>query len=301
MRIASLLPSATEMVCALGLAEDLVGISHDCDYPPQIAGTPVLSQAIVTSTLPSGEIEARIRRAVHRGNSVYHLDAEQLAELRPELILTQELCSVCAPSYTLVKQAAKVLDAEAKIVSLEPLGLLDILENLLLVGELTGHRARADAIVGDLRDRIDRVHDAVAGLPKRRVVCIEWLEPLYIAGHWVPEMVAIAGGRDVLGKTREPSFMASWEDVVAAEPETLIIMPCGFDVARTREEIHLLTDRPEWQRLPAVQDKQVYLTDATSYFNRPGPRIVTGLEILATIFHPQASTAALPPRSFEPL
>lgn len=301
MRIASLLPSATEMVCALGLAEDLVGISHDCDYPPQIAGTPVLSQAIVTSTLPSGEIEARIRHAVHRGNSVYHLDAEQLAELRPELILTQELCSVCAPSYTLVKQAAKVLDAETKIVSLEPLGLLDILENLLLVGELTGHRARADTIVGDLRGRIDRVRDAVAGLPKRRVACIEWLEPLYIAGHWVPEMVAIAGGRDVLGKTREPSFMASWEDVVAAEPETLVIMPCGFDVARTREEIHLLTDRPEWQRLPAVHDKQVYLTDATSYFNRPGPRIVTGLEILATIFHPQASTAALPPRSFEPL
>ncbi|MGH2361441.1 MAG: cobalamin-binding protein [bacterium] len=301
MRIASLLPSATEMVCALGLAEDLVGISHDCDYPPQIARTPVLSQAIVTSTLPSGEIEARIRHAVHRGNSVYHLDAEQLAELRPELILTQELCSVCAPSYTLVKQAAKVLDAETKIVSLEPLGLLDILENLLLVGELTGHGARADAIVGDLRDRIDRVRDAVAGLPKRRVACIEWLEPLYVAGHWVPEMVAIAGGRDVLGKTREPSFMASWEDVVAAAPETLIIMPCGFDVARTREEIHLLTDRPEWQRLPAVQDKQVYLTDATSYFNRPGPRIVTGLEILATIFHPQASTAALPPRSFEPL
>ncbi|MGH2435662.1 MAG: cobalamin-binding protein [bacterium] len=301
MRIASLLPSATEMVCALGLAEDLVGISHDCDYPPQIAGTPVLSQAIVTSTLPSGEIEARIRRAVHRGNSVYHLDAEQLAELRPELILTQELCSVCAPSYTLVKQAAKVLDAETKIVSLEPLGLLDILENLLLVGELTGHRARADTIVGDLRDRIDRVRDAVAGLPKRRVACIEWLEPLYVAGHWVPEMVAIAGGRDVLGKTREPSFMVSWEDVMAAEPDTLIIMPCGFDVARTREEIHLLTDRPEWHLLPAVQDKQVYLTDATSYFNRPGPRIVTGLEILATIFHPQASTAALPPRSFEPL
>jgi iron complex transport system substrate-binding protein len=300
MRIASLLPSATEMVCALGLAEDLVGISHDCDYPPQIAGTPVLSQAIVTSTLPSGEIEARVRRAVHRGNSVYHLDAEQLAELRPELILTQELCSVCAPSYTLVKQAAKVLDTETKIVSLEPLGLLDILENLLLVGELTGHRARAATIVEDLRDRIDRVRDAVAGLPKRRVACIEWLEPLYVAGHWVPEMVAIAGGRDVLGKTREPSFMASWEDVVAAAPETLIIMPCGFDVARTREEIHLLTDRPEWQRLPAVQDKQVYLTDATSYFNRPGPRIVTGLEILATIFHPQASTAALPPRSFEP-
>lgn len=299
MRIASLLPSATEMVCALGLAEDLVGISHDCDYPPQIAGTPVLSQAVVTSTLPSGEIEARIRREVHRGNSVYHLDAGQLADLRPELILTQELCSVCAPSYTLVKQAAKVLDADTTIVSLEPLGLLDILDNLLLVGDLTGRRARADAIVHDLRGRIDRVRDTVAGLTKPRAVCIEWLKPLYVGGHWVPDMVDIAGGTDVLGRSREPSFMVSWEDVVAAAPEILIIMPCGFDVARTRDEVHLFTDRPGWHQLPAVQGSRAYLTDATSYFSRPGPRIVTGLEILAAIFHPNACTAALPPGSFE--
>ncbi|HET6780921.1 MAG TPA: cobalamin-binding protein [bacterium] len=301
MRIASLLPSATEMVCALGLADELVAISHDCDYPQQIAGTPVLSQAIVTSTLPSGEIEARIRREVHRGNSVYHLDAEQLADLRPELILTQELCSVCAPSYTLVKQAAKVLDADTKIVSLEPLGLVDILDNLLLVGELTGRRAQADTIVWDLRERIDRVRDAFAGLPKPRVVCIEWLEPLYVAGHWIPEMVDIAGGIDLLGRTRAPSYMVSWEDVVAAEPEILVVMPCGFDIARTREEAHLLTDRPGWQRLPAVQGKQVYLTDATSYLNRPGPRIVTGLEILAAILHPEVFDISLPPDAFEQL
>lgn len=300
MRIASLLPSATEIVCALGLADELVAISHDCDYPQEIAGTPVLSQAIVTSTLPSGEIEARIRREVHRGNSVYHLDAEQLADLRPELILTQELCSVCAPSYTLVKQAAKVLNADTKIVSLEPLGLVDILDNLLLVGELTGRRAQADTIVRDLRERIDHVRDAFAGLPKLRVVCLEWLEPLYVAGHWIPEMVDVAGGIDLLGRTRAPSYKVSWEDVVAAEPEILVIMPCGFDIARTREEAHLLSDRPGWQRLPAVQGKRVYLTDATSYLNRPGPRIVTGLEILAAIFHPQASTAPLPPGSFEP-
>jgi iron complex transport system substrate-binding protein len=301
MRIASLLPSATEMVCALGLAHDLVGISHDCDYPAEILGTPVLSQAIVTSTLPSGEIDARIKSEVHRGNSVYHLNAGQLADLRPELILTQELCTVCAPSYTLVKQAAKVLDAETKIVSLEPLGLLDILDNFLLVGALTGRLAQAEAVVGNLRERIDRARNATAGLPRPRVACIEWLEPLYVAGHWVPEMVATAGGNDVLGRAREPSFVASWNDIVAAEPEILVIMPCGFDLDRTRQEIQLLSRRPGWPELPAVRSGRVYLTEATSYFSRPGPRIVTGVEILATIFHPKAVGAVLPTGSFEPL
>jgi iron complex transport system substrate-binding protein len=301
MRIASLLPSATEMVCALGLAHDLVGISHDCDYPAEILGTPVLSQAIVTSTLPSGEIDARIKGEVHRGNSVYHLNAGQLADLRPELILTQELCTVCAPSYTLVKQAAKVLDAETKIVSLEPLGLLDILDNFLLVGALTGRLAQAEAVVGNLRERIDRARNATAGLPRPRVACIEWLEPLYVAGHWVPEMVATAGGNDVLGRAREPSFVASWNDIVAAEPEILVIMPCGFDLDRTRQEIQLLSRRPGWPELPAVRSGRVYLTEATSYFSRPGPRIVTGVEILATIFHPKAVGAVLPTGSFEPL
>jgi iron complex transport system substrate-binding protein len=301
MRIASLLPSATEMVCALGLAHDLVGISHDCDYPAEILRTPVLSQAIVTSTLPSGEIDARIKGEVHRGNSVYHLNAGQLADLRPELILTQELCTVCAPSYTLVKQAAKVLDAETKIVSLEPLGLLDILDNFLLVGALTGRLAQAEAVVGNLRERIDRARNATAGLPRPRVACIEWLEPLYVAGHWVPEMVATAGGNDVLGRAREPSFVASWNDIVAAEPEILVIMPCGFDLDRTRQEIQLLSRRPGWPELPAVRSGRVYLTEATSYFSRPGPRIVTGVEILATIFHPKAVGAVLPTGSFEPL
>ncbi|MBI2200938.1 MAG: ABC transporter substrate-binding protein, partial [Armatimonadetes bacterium] len=172
MRIASLLPSATEVVCTLGLTDDLVGISHDCDFPPEIRGKPVLSRAIVTPELPSGAIDARIRAQVHRGQSVYHLDPEQLAGLRPDLILTQELCSVCAPSYTLVKQAAKVLEAETKIVSLEPLGLDDILDNIRLVGELSGRRAQADAIVWNLRARINRIRDGAARLPRVRVICI---------------------------------------------------------------------------------------------------------------------------------
>ncbi len=205
MRIASLLPSATEIVCALGLTDSLVGISHDCDYPPAIRSKPVLSEAIVTTALPSGEIDARIRSKIHTGKSVYHLDEGQLAALRPELILTQELCEVCAPSYSLVKQAAKLLEGETQLVSLEPLGLTDILDNILLVGELTGTRARAEAMVSRLHGRIEQVRTKAAGLPAPRVACLEWLDPPYVAGHWVPEMVAKAGGYDPLSRLGEAS------------------------------------------------------------------------------------------------
>jgi len=300
MRIVSLLPSATEIVSTLGLTESLVGISHDCDFPPEIRTRPILSEAIVTTDLPSGVIETQIRGQVHRGKSVYHLDEAQLAHMRPNLILTQELCQVCAPSYTLVKQAAKVLDAETRIASLEPRGLDDILDNILLVGDLTDTGERARAVVQELRRRIEHVRDVVGRL-RPTVVCIEWLDPIYVAGHWIPEMVEIAGGRDVLGKAGEPSFLVEWNDVLEAAPDVVVVMPCGFDVPRTRQEITLLTNRREWNRLPAVRDGRVYLTDATAYFNRPGPRIVTGLEILAQILHPDAFEAATPLDGYTPL
>ena len=300
MRIVSLLPSATEIVSTLGLTESLVGISHDCDFPPEIRTRPILSEAIVTTDLPSGVIETQIRGQVHRGKSVYHLDEAQLAHLRPNLILTQELCQVCAPSYTLVKQAAKVLDAETRIASLEPRGLDDILDNILLVGDLTDTGERARAVAQELRRRIEHVRDVVGRL-RPTVVCIEWLDPIYVAGHWIPEMVEIAGGRDVLAKAGEPSFLVEWDDVLEAAPDVVVVMPCGFDVPRTRQEITLLTNRRGWNRLPAVRDGRVYLTDATAYFNRPGPRIVTGLEILAQILHPDAFEAATPLDGYTPL
>lgn len=301
MRIVSLLPSATEIVCALGLTESLVGISHDCDYPPEIRSRPALSAAIVTPDLPSPLIDTRIRDQVHRGTSVYHLDERHLADLRPDLILTQELCAVCAPSYTLVKQAAKILDAETTIASLEPRGLADILANILLVGGLTGTVERARAVVEDLRARIERVRALAAGLERPTTICIEWLDPVYVGGHWVPEMVAAAGGLDALGRAGEPSFVAEWARVVKARPEVLVLMPCGFDIRRARQEIHLLAERPGWETLPAVRSGRVYLTDATSYFSRPGPRIVTGLEILAQILHPEVVRVPLPPGAVEPL
>ncbi|HXF82492.1 MAG TPA: cobalamin-binding protein [bacterium] len=290
MRIVSLLPSATEIVCALGLADALVGVSHDCDYPPEVRARPVLSRAIVTAELPSGEVDARIRSQVHRGLSVYHLDADQLARLRPDLILTQELCAVCAPSYTLVRRAAKILEAETTLVSLEPTNLDGILETILLVGTLTGASERARAVVDDLQRRIAAVRRAVAGAPRRSVVCIEWLDPLYVGGHWVPEMVALAGGEDRIGRPGEPSFVVAWEQVVAARPEVIVVAPCGLDIPRTRREIGLLTGRAGWSTLPAVRAGRVYLTDASAYFNRPGPRIVTGLEILAAVLHDGADS-----------
>src|SRR3989475_7933292 len=301
MRIVSLLPSATEMVAALGLTDQLVGISHDCDYPSAIRARPVLSEAIVTTDLPSGLIETRIRGQVHKGKSVYHLDGRQLAHLRPDLILTQELCSVCAPSYTLVQQAAKLLDAETKIVSLEPQGLPDILDNLLLVGTLTGRTVQAEALVGSLRARIERVRSRARGLPAPRVACLEWLDPIYAAGHWVPEMVEIAGGRDILGTSRDPSFVIAWGQIIIADPEVVVGMPCGFEGPRTRGGLALMTEQPGWSDLRAMRNGRVYLTDASAYFNRPGPRIVDGLEILAKILHPDAFHLPLPAGSHEPL
>jgi len=301
MRIVSLLPSATEIVCALGLTDSLVGISHDCDYPPEISGKAVLSEAIVTTNLPSGVIDATIRGHLHKGKSVYHLDERQLTSLQPDLILTQELCAVCAPSYTLVKQAARLLEAQTRLVSLEPESLAGILDNILLVGDLTGRAAEAAALVDQLRARIERVREAVTGRSRPRVACIEWLDPLFVAGHWVPEMIALAGGMDVLGRGGEPSFVVPWQTIIDSEPDVIVLMPCGFTVPRTRQEVYLLTERKGWSNVRAVHAGQVYLTDASAYFNRPGPRIVTGVEILARILHPQVASAHLPADVYERL
>jgi iron complex transport system substrate-binding protein len=300
MRIVSLLPSATEIVCALGLADALVGISHDCDFPPEVLGKAVLSEAIISPTEPSRVIEGRIRGLVHTGRSVYHLNEGALARLDPDLILTQELCAVCAPSFTLVKQAAQLLDAEVKIVSLEPRGLGDVLDNILLVGELTGVDHRARVLVERLRARIEAVRERAGTSAHRpRVACLEWFDPIYVGGHWVPEMVDIAGGGDVLGRRGEPSRVVAWDEIVAAQPEILVLMPCGFDIARARAELGALTARRGWQDLPAVRTGRVFLTDASSYFNRPGPRLVDGLEFLATALHPNRFHSAPPDGALE--
>ena len=298
VRIVSLVPSATEIVCALGLTNALVGISQDCDFPPEIRGRPVLSAAIIEPAESSILTDRRIRQAVHNGQSVYHLDAAALARLAPDLILTQELCAVCAPSYTLVERAAKLLPGQPQVLSLEPTSLSDVLANILLVGRMAGRQRRAEALVERLRARIETVRGHAVPL-RPRVACLEWLDPLYAGGHWIPEMVDAAGGLDVLGEAGGPSRLVSWEAVLGARPEILVLMPCGFDIRRTRAELHRLTGRPDWVDLPAVRGSRVYLTDASAYFNRPGPRLVNGLEILATAIHPEIFRASLPEGSLD--
>lgn len=301
LRIVSLLPSATEIVCALGLTDTLVGVSHDCDYPPAVTGKPVLSQAIITGDLSSGDVDRRIREQLHQGLSVYHLDQAQLNRAAPTLILTQELCEVCAPSFTLVEAAARVAASDSRIVSLEPHGLGDILDTIRLVGDLTETNDHASALVGRLRERIERVRETVAGRPRPTVICLEWLDPLFVAGHWVPEMVDLAGGSDLLGHPRAHSYTVEWPGVLEADPDVLLLMPCGFDVSRTRAEARPLMDRAGWRTLKAVQSRRVYATNGTAYFNRPGPRIVDGLEILGAILHPEAVSWALPEDGWERL
>lgn len=292
MRIVTLLPSATEIVCALGLGDRLVGVSHDCDYPPEVRGRAVLSDAVIGPQMPSGAIDAAIRGQVHTGRSVYHLDAAALAQLEPDLILTQELCRVCAPSFTEVRRAARVLEGRTRIVSLEPHGLADILETIREVGRLTGAVEEAERLAQRLDERITAVRQRPAPQPRPRVACLEWLDPIFVAGHWVPEMVHLAGGHDGLGRPGRDSYVVAWETLVAYAPDVLVVMPCGFDIARTRAEIYLLLGRPGWRDLPAVRAGRVFLTDAGAYFSRPGPRIVGGLEILADLVRAGAGPLA---------
>ncbi|HYZ90964.1 MAG TPA: cobalamin-binding protein [Actinomycetota bacterium] len=296
MRIVSLLPSATDIVCSLGLRDQLVGRTHECDWPPGIEEVPaVTSDALATHEMTSADIHAAIGGAVHSGSSIYGLDDDALERAKPDLIITQELCEVCAVSYEEVTQAARLMNADAKIVSLEPHSVADILEHVLLVGRLTNCEAEAERVVADARDRIGRLRDAVAALRRPRVVCVEWLDPIFAAGHWVPEQVEIAGGEELLGPRGKPSHQVDWKSVVDAAPDVVVLMPCGMPIDRTLSELDTMTSRPGWGDLPAVRNDRVYVVDASSYFNRPGPRVVRGAEILFGLFHPAVDGMADPP------
>lgn len=295
MRIISLLPSATEIVYELGLGDRLVGVSHDCDWPPEVLKKPKLSQAVVHAEMPSAEIDQIVRERLHSGLSVYHIDAELLQKLNPDLILTQELCEVCAPSFDDVRQAIKLLHRQPQIVSLEPHTLEDILDTILTVGEVSSTEDRAQRLVAQLRQRIERVRaqtEDVAHRPK--VCCIEWLEPIMIAGHWVPQMVEYAGGEDWLGEIGQPSRYADWEEILTYNPDIIVLMPCGFSIERTLRELDVLMELDGWKELTAVKERQIFVVEASAYFNRPGPRIVTGLEILAEIVHPEIFSGLVP-------
>jgi len=290
MRICSLLPSATEIVFALGLGDRVVGVTHECDFPPEARRRPVVTRSAVPEDTPDSRvIHQHIARAVHAGSSIYTLDHARLAALDPDLILTQELCDVCAVSYAQVTAAVRRLEGPRRVLSLAPTSLEGILTTILQVGEAAGVPERAQALVAGLRARIDAITARAAGRARRpRVVALEWLDPPFVGGHWVPEMVRRAGGQDVLGPEGRPSTRVSWARIADAAPEVIVLMPCGFDLARTRAALAAADLPPAWRTLDAVVAGAVYAVDGSAYFNRPGPRIVDGLAILAEILHPEA-------------
>ncbi len=286
MKIVSLLPSATEIVCALGLENQLVAVSHECDYPPTVSEKPILTASRIHTQLHrSVEIDENVAR--HSGN-IYELNSELLDELRPELILTQELCSVCAVSYTEVKEAASILRGDVSIVSLEPNNLEDIMENILLVGRLTAKIAEAEKLVAQLRSRLAKVKSrARLATYRPRVFFMEWLKPPWVGGHWIPQMVEYAGGIDGLGNLGRPSSKVLWEKILAYKPEIMIVSPCGFDLNRIMKEVHVLSEYRGLDTLPAFISSRIYAVNASAYYSRPGPRTIEGLEILAHIIHPE--------------
>jgi iron complex transport system substrate-binding protein len=303
MRIASLLPSATEIVYELGLGDELVAISHDCDYPPEVTKKIQLTKIdIDPSRSTSQQINQWVTSTVHAGTSLYHIDPTNLARANPDLILTQELCEVCAPAFSEVKEACRVLNGGRKIISLEPTSLDQILENILTVGEATGRLPEARGRVTALRERIERIKTASSDVKHRpEVLCVEWFDPLYAAGHWIPEMVYIAGGIDKLGRLHQPSERIQWEQVAIYDPEMIVLMPCGFNLKRTSSESDVLKSSPAWAKLKAVKNGQVYAANGTAYFNRPGPRIIGGLEGLAELIHPEIFTGIAPKDSYSKL
>jgi iron complex transport system substrate-binding protein len=289
-RVVSLLPSSTEIVCALGAADRLVGRSHECDFPPAIADRPVLTRTRVDASAASAVIDLQVRSLVERGLSVYEVDAEKLRELAPDLILTQTLCAVCAATPSDLDAAvAEWAGARPRIVSLEPQSLEDAWLDIARVGDALGLSRRGRELGAELRARVDavaRLAQAQGELP--RVACIEWLDPLMAAGNWMPELVELAGGENVLGDAGEHSAWIDWETLKSVDPDVVLLLPCGFSLERTREEVSGLTDRADWHELRAVRERRVYLLEAHQYFNRPGPRLVESLEILAEVLHPAA-------------
>ena len=293
MRIVSLLPSATEIAFALGLGDEVVAVSHECDYPPPARERPAVTRSPIHGhALSSAEIDRRTTEELHDGGTLYYLDTDLLRGLAPDLILTQELCDVCAVAQPEVERAVRELGSEPRVLSLEPNTLGDVLDTILVVGAATGCEARAQEVVAGLRARVEEVAGRAQDVRGRpRVFCLEWTDPPWVAGHWVPEMVQLAGGADVLGRAGEPSTRIAWSEVQAAAPEVIVLMPCGYDLERTLADGDVVRALPGWAALPAVRSGRVYAVDGSSYFNRPGPRLVDGLELLAHLLHPEVFAA----------
>jgi iron complex transport system substrate-binding protein len=304
MRIVSLLPSATEILFALGLEREIVGVSHECDFPARARTKTVVIHSRIPHDASPAEIDRLVSEYVHRGESLYAVDAEVLEALAPDLIITQDLCHVCAASPDDLATALARFDRRPEVLCLNPQNLGDVWRDILWVGEEACRGPQAEAMVKEIGARLGALERQMPQSENRpRVAFLEWLQPFYVGGHWVPEMIHIAGGVDALGKVRTPSFRVHLQDIVEAEPEVLLIAPCGYSAQRARDE-YLSIDLPEqWNAMPAVRNGRVYALEANSCFSRPGPRLVTGIEALAKLFHPaievsrEAEAAILPVRA----
>jgi iron complex transport system substrate-binding protein len=296
LRIYSFIPSATEIVYALGLGDQLCGVTHECDYPPEAREKPVAIRSLIdTSGLGQREIDDRVVESVAHGHGLYSIDQALLRESKPDVVITQELCDVCSVSLRDVLSTISDLSEGCQVVSLKPRGLEGVLDDVTTVGRACGAEPKAEALVRSLKARIEGVRQGALSRARPRVFCVEWFDPVFASGHWVPEMVGIAGGEDSLGRAGQDSRRMSWDRVVAFDPEVLVLMPCGFDVRRTVEDIPLLSKNEGWRSITAIKRGMVFATNGSAYYSRPGPRLVDGLELLAKMLHPEVFGGDLPP------
>ncbi len=296
MRIYSFIPSATETVFALGLGDQLCGVTHECDYPPEARRKPVVIRSLVDSSgMTQRDIDGRVVESMSHGHGLYTIDKSVLRENAPDVVITQELCDVCSVSLRDVVSTISELSESCRVVSLKPRGLRGVLEDIVTVGEACDAEPEARRLVASLEARIQRVKDTAEGLARPRVFCAEWFDPVFASGHWVPEMVEIAGGKDELGLAGQESRKIPWERVVAYDPEVLVLMPCGFDAERAEGDIPLLARNGGWRSITAVRNGEVFATNGSAYYSRPGPRLVDGLELMSKMIHPEAFGDDLPP------
>jgi iron complex transport system substrate-binding protein len=284
LRIASLVPSATELLFELGLGDRIVAVTHECDWPPDAARLPHLTRSVVPGGLSAGDIDRTVRETVAAGRPLYELDRDQLAALAPDLIVTQAVCEVCAVSYDDVVAVASTLPSRPRVISLDPLTLGDVLEDVARLGKAADAKEAAKRLRLECGRRIAAVFEAVHGAPRPSVLALEWLDPPFVAGHWVPEMIDLAGGIDIAGNAGERSHTVDWEDLEGVAPDVAVVMPCGYDTERSAEEGEAYEER-----LRALGAGRYVAVNASAYFSRPGPRLVTGIELLASILHPGAA------------
>jgi iron complex transport system substrate-binding protein len=298
VRIVSLLPAATEIVAALGFADSLVGVSHECDYPPEVNSKPRVTYCeIYGEGLPSAAVDQWVNQAISSNKALYTVDTALLRELKPDVIVTQQLCDVCGIDYASVVTIANSLPKKPQIVNLSPSSLSDIFSDIRRVAEALGAVERSEMVIEALARRVDAVK-VLASKAKSMPRCflMEWIDPPFCAGHWSPELIELAGGADPLGKKWTPSIRVSWEQISAAQPEIVVLACCGYNVERTKSDLPILQSNAVWKLLPAVRHNKIYAVNGSAYFSRPGPRIVDSLEILAEIIHPEIFTGNVPMR-----